>query len=225
MDKYFDSSENKNVIIKILLGIIIVMMVINIGMFKSVLSVAGDKTFKFEVPSFLESGEYSIGTTFASEKVYKMWTKIWVEEMSNFSHKDVRERVSNVMDFLAPATAYKNKADLLEFVDFVEDNFVSQKFSPETFTIEETDKKGYFDIEWTGKLTREIGLKENSLAGLRYTYTFTCFTRNGQIYINNVELSQTDGKDSKTKKRLKENRFVNYEIYGEKSNTGETNEK
>ena len=237
MESYFESSKNKSVTIKILLGIIILLLIINVGMFKSVLTIAGDKTFKFEVPSFLESGEYAIGTTFASKKVYKMWTKIWVEELANFSHEDVRERVLNIMDFLDPTTAYKNKASLLEFVNFVEENFVSQEFSAEDFKITKTNSKGYYEIKWSGKLEREIGTKKNSLSGLRYTYVFTCFTRNGQIYINNLELYRTDRADGKTKKLLKNNKFVNYDIYmsekqlkkeqkeQKKQKKGESNEK
>ena len=61
--------------------------------------------------------------------------------MANFSHEDVRKRVLNIMDFLDPTTAYKNKASLLKFVDFAEKNFVSQKFSAEDFEIAETDSR------------------------------------------------------------------------------------
>lgn len=227
MENYFDKSEKQANTIKILIGIILLMLIINIGMFKSVLSIAGDKTFKFEVPSFLETGEYAIGTTFASKKVYKMWTKIWVKEMANFSHKDVRERTSNVIDFLAPKTAYKNKAQLLEFVDFVEENFVSQEFSPNDFEFNKTDKEGYYEVKWSGRLKRQIGLKSTPLTGLKYTYIFTCFARNGQIYIHNVNLERTDDKDVKIQRLLESNEFVNYELYSdkEKSKKGEKNEK
>jgi len=228
MNKYFDGSKNQEKTIKILIGIIVFEAIINIVMFKSVLNIAGDKTFKFEVPSFLETGEYAIGTTFASEKVYKMWTKIWVEEISNFSHKDIRERMSSIIDFLDPKTAYKNKAELLKFVDFVEQNFISQSFSSDRFDFEKTAKKGYYKVSWTGTLKRQIGLKKDPMTGLKYTYSFTCFTRNGQIYINNLSLKRTDEGQHRVKKFLKENEFVNYDVYApssKKNKKGDKNEK
>lgn len=222
---YFDSSKNQQTIIKILFAVLVIQFIFNAVLFKSVIDVASDKTFKFEVPAFLETGEYSIGTSFANDRVYKMWTKLWVQEISSFSYEDINEKMDSIMDFLDPATAYKNKSELLKFVDFAKENFVTQKFDIEDFSISDTSKPGYKEIKWTGKLSRKIGLKDDPLTGLKYSYVFTCFTRNGQIYIHSMTLQRENMDERKTREALKANQFINYEVYQKSDEKSKKKEK
>lgn len=208
---YFEDLKNQSGKNKILVGIIIALLIINLIMFKSVVNIASNKTVEIQVPTFLEQGKYVIGGTFANEKVFKMWTKLWVEELANYSYKDVRSRVNNITEFLAPETFYSNKASLYKFVDFVEKNFITQSFSPENFAIKDL-QNGYYSIAWTGQLKRQIGIQEDSLSNLTYRYEFICFVRNGQIYIHSLKNDVAFQNDPAILSKLKQNEFVNFQI-------------
>lgn len=208
---YFEDLKNQSGKNKILLVIIAALLIINLIMFKSLINIASNKTVQFQVPNFLESGEYVIGSTFANENVFKMWSKVWITELANFSYKDVRERVGHIIEFLAPETTYKNKAELLEFINFVEENFITQSFAPDNFEIKELNKKGFYSVSWTGIVKREIGMKNDPLSNIKYKYEFTCFVRNGQIYIHSLKTDFADSNDVTLAKDLKGNEFINYD--------------
>lgn len=209
---YFEDLKNQSGKNKILLVIIAALLIINLIMFKSLINIASNKTVQFQVPGFLESGEYVIGSTFANENVFKMWSKVWITELANFSYKDVRERVGHIIEFLAPETTYKNKAELLEFIDFVEENFITQSFSPDNFEIKELNKKGFYSVSWTGIIKREIGMKNDPLSNIEYKYEFTCFVRNGQIYIHSLKTDVANPNDVALAKKVNDNEFINYDL-------------
>lgn len=210
---YFEDLKNQTGKNKVFLGIIGGLLIVNLIVFKGLLDVASNKTVVFQVPNYLEPGEYVIGSTFANQNIFKMWSKVWISEMANFSYKDVREKIGNIMEFLAPETAYKNKAQLFEFIDFVEANFITQSFSPDNYEIKELSKKGFYSISWAGILKREIGNTNDPLSNLKYKYEFICYVKNGQIYIHSLKTDLENPNEVINKKTLKENEFINYDVY------------
>ena len=209
MSQYFDNIANLKNFIKILLGIIGAMLIINLLLVKSLISLSSNKDIVLQVPQFLEKGKYYIGATFASENVYKMWSRIWIESLANFSYKDIRKKYKEVYPFLDPQTAFKNKTELLKFIDFVEQNFITQKFK-----ITRMDTKrlqgGYVQVKVIGKLTRIIGNKEDELSGIDYIYTITAYTKNGQIYINSIKSKFGAMGAGNNKRKLKQNKYINF---------------
>ena len=91
-NNYFEEVKTQVAKNKIFMIIIGAMFLINIIAIKGLVSVSANKTVNLSVPTFLEGGEYVIGSSFANDKTYKMWTKLWISELANFSYKDVRER-------------------------------------------------------------------------------------------------------------------------------------
>lgn len=223
-NNYFEEVKTQVAKNKIFMIIIGAMFIINIIAIKGLVSVSANKTVNLSVPTFLEGGEYVIGSSFANDKTYKMWTKLWISELANFSYKDVRERVGHIIEFLAPETAYKNKADLLDFISFIEKNFITQSFRAEDFKIKKLDG-GYVEIKWKGNLTRKVGLKESELSNLDYTYTFVCFVRNGQIYIHSLKSQLSTPGEKIVRDRLKQNDFIDYNETYDLSNPRDAKDK
>ena len=93
---YFGELENTKNFIKILIGIIGILFIINLITIKSLISVSSNKTIQIQVPQFMESGEYAIGSTFASEGVHKMWVRVWIEEIASFSYQNIREKYKSI---------------------------------------------------------------------------------------------------------------------------------
>lgn len=211
MNSYFEDLKNQATKNKVLLFIIGALLIVNLVTIRGLLGVASNKTVVFQVPNYLESGEYVIGSTFANENIFKMWSKVWITELANFSYKDVREKVENIMSFLAPETVYENKAKLLEFIEFIEANFITQSFKPDNYTFKELSKKGFYSISWEGFLHREIGMKNDPLSDLKYKYEFVTYVKNGQIYIHSLRTDFANLKDVTHK--IKDNEFINYELY------------
>lgn len=211
---YFEDLKNQAGKNKVLLTVIGGLLVVNLVAIKSLVAVSSNKTVNIQVPQLMEPGSYMIDSTTASEKVFKMWTKLWVQELSNFSYKDVRVKITNVMDYLDPATAFKNKAELISFIEFVETNYITQSFQINPATFRFTDlKNGYYKISWAGDLKREIGMEVDKLSNLEYKYSFICFVKNGQIFIKNMTMDLNRPGDPAIKKVLEENTYINYEIY------------
>lgn len=210
---YFEDLKNQTGKNKVLLGIIGGLLIVNLIVFKGLLDVASNKTVVFQVPNYLEPGEYVIGSTFANQNIFKMWSKVWITEIANFSYKDVREKVGSIMEFLAPETAYKNKSQLLKFIDFIEANFITQSFAPDNYDIKEMAKKGFYSISWEGTLKRTIGTKNDPVSNIKYKYEFICYVKNGQIYIHSLKTDVADFNEGNNRKILKENEFINYEVY------------
>lgn len=207
---YFEKQESLKGMIKILTGIIIALILVNLLIVKSLISIASNKTINVQVPQFLESGEYVIGNTFANDNVYKMWTRVWIENIASFSYKDLRDRYNGLYPFLDPQTAFKSKSEMLKFIDFVESNFVTQKFDLKDMSIKKL-KNGYVQITAYGSIKRSIGKQTDNLSGMRYAYEFVTYVRNGQVYINSISSSFYGLVDVREKEKLKANKFVNFE--------------
>jgi hypothetical protein len=206
---YFDKEQKNENIVKILLSIIVGLLIVNMLAFKSVINIASNKTISIQVPQLVESGEYVIGSSFASNNVYKMWTRIWLDQIANFSYKNIKERTEFLYPFLDPETAFKNKGKLEEFKDFVENNFITQKFELKDILITDFND-GYKQIFAYGTIHRKIGKKDDKLNGIGYVYEFILFVRNGQIYINSLS-AKILPKDLSEKKKLNQIDSVYFE--------------
>jgi len=207
---YFDKIKKHETFIKILTGIILALIISLLLVVKSLISIASNKTIVVQVPQFMESGNYIIGNTFASESVYKMWGKVWVQDIANFSYQNIRQKYENIYPFLDQQTIYKSKAELLKFIDFVENNFVTQ-----TFKIQDISTKkvpgGYVKIIIRGTVNRKIGGTKDRLNGMRYSYEFLTYVKNGQIYIKSIQTAFFALFDKQQRDKLKDNKFVNFD--------------
>lgn len=206
---YFDKEKEQEGKNKIFLSIIIALMVIDLLAFKAILSIASNKTIVIQVPQFLKSGKYVIGNTFANNNVYKMWGRIWIQEIANFSYEDIRKRTQDIFPYLNPQTAFNNKGKILKFVQFVEDNFITQKFELQNIFITNL-KNGYKEITAEGIIKRKIGKEPDKLNGMPYSYQIIAFVRNGQIYINSIKSFITNPTEPLNKKKLEKIKTVNY---------------
>jgi len=207
---FFDKNKETNSTTKILGAVIVGMLILNLLAFKSVLSIAENKTIVVEVPQFLESGKYKIGNTFASDNVHKMWARIWTEDIANFSYDNVRKRITSIFDYLAPETVYENKEKFFDFIKFVEKNYITQKFKITDFYVEDLDR-GYKKVYILGKIYRKIGSKKDKLSGLTYVYEYITFVRNGQIFIKSLKTYLASATDPATKAKLRAAESVDYQ--------------
>jgi len=206
---YFETIKKTEKQNKIFLAIIGVMILLNLIAFKSVFSIASNKTIQIVVPQYLESGKYVIGANFASRNVYKMWAKIWIEDLANFSYKDINKKYEDIYPFLAPTTAIETKAKMLNLIKYVQSNFITQTFDIKDIYV---SKKGKFTkIEVRGVLNRKIGLKKDPLSNIDYAYVIYTYIKNGQIFIQNIKSYVLNLKDHFTEKKLKDNKYVNFE--------------
>ena len=207
---YFSNSESYKGFIKILIGIIVGLILLNLLIVKSLINLAENKTIKIQVPQFMESGDYVIGNTFANENVYKMWVKVWTEDIASFSYKNIRTKYKDIFPFLDPQTAFKSKSEMLKFIDFIESNFILQKFKLKNIKTQKL-RGGFVKVTAFGSIERIIGNKRDKLSGMRYSYEFICYVRNGQIYINSITSSFYGLVDKRSKDRLRTNKFVNFD--------------
>jgi len=191
----------------ILLVIIGAMLVINAYLFKTIISMSDQAIVEIQVPQILEPGKYVIGSDNASDLVYKTWGKIWVDLLSNYSYEDVRDRANAFIDYLDPKTAFKNKKKLADFVNFVEENFVSQSFQIKGIKVQRLRGTNKVKILAYGKALRKIGDKTDPLSGL-FEYEVIAHTFNGQPYIDSFKML-VPSKKEKTKAR-KDNKYVNF---------------
>jgi len=207
---YFDKTESLKTFIKILSGVIVALILLNLLIFKSLISVIENKTIQIQVPQFMEAGNYVIGDSFASEKVYKMWVSIWIKNMTSFSYKNIRQKYNTIYPFLDSQTAFKSKSEIMRFADFVEKNFITQRFNLNDIKVRRASN-GMTKVTAYGKVYRRIGKKKDELDGLQYSYTFTVYTRHGQIYIYSIKSSFYRVRNSKNKDKLKSNTYVNFD--------------
>lgn len=207
---YFDQVEGNKNFIKILLVIIGVLIFVNLLIVKSLISIAENKNIRIQVPQFMESGEYVIGGTSASENVYKMWAKVWTQDVSNFSYKDIEEKYTNLYPFLDANTAHKSKSDILNFISFVKENFIQQKFSVNNVVVK-TVEDGFVRITVYGNIYRKIGDSVDELNGMKYSYEYLTYVKNGQIYIKSLKTSFYSLNDKRERDKLKNNSYVNFD--------------
>jgi len=210
MNSYFESNTNQGIIIKILIGIVGVMFLLNIVAFKLVANIAENKTINIQVPQYMDSGNYVIGNRGASENIYKMWGQIWFDQLTNFSYKNIDEKIKYIEPFLDNQTIFKNKTSLTELATSIKANFITQKFNIHKYEIIRL-KKGYVKIKASGKLYRHIGLRKDKLNGIPFVYTIISYTKNGQVYIKNLDSYIQKGRDLALEKRLKSNPYVNFD--------------
>jgi exosome complex RNA-binding protein Rrp4 len=207
---YFEKQESYKGFIKVLTGIIAGLIILNLLIVKSLISVASNKTIQIQVPQHMDSGEYVIGNTFASEDVYKMWVRVWAEEIASFSYKDIDKRYESIYPFLDAETAFKSKSEMIKFMKFVQINYVTQTFAIKDVSVEKLNN-GYMKIIAHGTVKRSIGNQVDELNGMRYAYEFTTYVRNGQVYINSITSKFEGIVDAREREKLKENKFVNFE--------------
>ena len=210
MNSYFESNTNQGIIIKILIGIVGIMFLLNIAAFKLVANIAENKTINIQVPQYMDSGDYVIGNRGASDNIYKMWGQIWFDQLTNFSYKNIDERIKYIEPFLDKQTVFKNKTSLTELAESIKSNFITQKFNIAEYEVVRL-KKGYVKIIAKGKLYRNIGLRKDKLNGIPFVYTIISYTKNGQVYIKNLDSYIEKGRNVKLEKRLKNNPYVNFD--------------
>jgi len=211
-DSFFDKEKENKKIIWILTGIIVFLLLIILFAFKAYINVAQNKTIFITVPQTMDSGKYIIGNTQSSPSVYKMWVKVWMEEIGNFSYKDVDKRIANIYPFLDPITAMDSKAKLQKFINFIKQNYISQRFVLNRIQFKRLPE-GYVEVVAIGKVYRKIGLKKDPLSGLVYKYKFILYTKNGSIWIKSLDVQMAKDKkdfDFNAKKQLKNNHYVNF---------------
>lgn len=207
---YFDKTKKQGTTINILLSIIGILILLNLLAFKMVANIAENKTINIQVPAFMDTGDYVIGNTRATDNVYKMWGRIWMDQLANYSYKDIDERIKYIEPFLASATMFKNKAKLKELSSFVRQNFLTQTFKTKDVSIKKL-AKGYVKIIAKGTIYRTVGLKKDKINGIPYTYEIIAYTRNGQVYIKNVKSFITTVRDGSIERKLKNNPYVNFD--------------
>jgi hypothetical protein len=205
---YFNNFEKIKDFNKMLMGIILIQTIFNIIIVKSLISVAENKDIKIQVPYTMDKGKYTIGTNSASDNVYKMWVKIWLNDITNFSHNNIRTKMESIFPFLDTQTAFKNKAELVKFIEFVESNFISQKYRYENLKIED-DINGMKKITAFGRINRKIGNTNDHLNGLKYSYKFLTYVKNGQIYIKSIKTNFYGLKDKFDRNAIENNKFIN----------------
>ena len=207
---YFDKIENYKTFMKVLVGIIVALIIVNLLIVKGLMNVAASKTIIVQVPGQLDKGEYVISSNKASSNVYKMWARLWVNTIGNFSYKNVEEKYKFIYEFLDPQTAFKNKANIAKFIEFVKQNFITQSFHLENIKLQKMPH-GYVKIIAYGKIKRYIGNQKDELSGVRYAYEFVTYVRNGQIYISAIKsYFYKVALDKKSLNKLKNNKFMDY---------------
>ena len=210
MANYFQKEEWLKLLIKIQWFFVAILLVINILIARSLISIASNKNVNIQVPQFMESGDYTIGATEASENVFNMWARVWVEGIGSFSYNNIDQRIETFLPFIDSQTMYKNKSELIKFADFVKTNFITQKFSIQDIKTERISKSHY-KVTAFGTINRQIGKSEDQLNGMRYAYTFVCYVRNGQIYIQSISSSFFGLTDTTDQRKLKLNKFVHFD--------------
>jgi len=207
---YFEGVKNQAVVLKVLIGVIAAMFLLNLVAFKMVANIAENKTVKIQVPQYMDSGSYVIGANGASDNIYKMWGRIWFEQLTNFSYKNIDEKIKYIEPFLNKQTIFKNKSDLKEMAQDIKTNFITQKFKISKYEIKRL-KKGYVEIKAKGKLYKRVGLRKDKLNGIPFEYKIIAYTKNGQVYIKSLDSYIIKIKDTDVEKKLEKNPYVNFD--------------
>jgi len=208
---HFNKQKTKDRIITILLIIVGVQFVFNAFIAKGYINVAENKEIKIQIPQFLEAGEYIIGNTYASDNTYRAWARLWTQDIANFSYQNIREKYQNIYPFLDKDTVRESKSDLLRFIDFVEENSITQSFDISADIKIKQLPGQYKKITVYGTIHRKIGSTHDQLNGMRYAYEYVTYVRSGQIFIKTIKTSFYSLSDKRQRDQLKENSFVNFE--------------
>jgi len=207
---YFESVKNQAAVLKILIGVIAAMLLLNLVAFKMVASIAENKVINIQVPPTMDSGNYVIGSSGASDEIYKMWGRIWFDQLTTFSYKNIDEKIKYIEPFLDEQTIFKSKADLKEMAQDIKTNFITQEFRINKYQVARLPK-GYVEIRAKGKLNKKIGLKKDKLYGIPFEYVIVAYTRNGQVYIKSLDSYIIKIKDDNVARKLKNNPYVNFD--------------
>ena len=205
--KYFEQVKEAGKNTNILLGIIGVLVLVNLLIVKGLIGVAQNKTVVIQVPGMMEKGKYMIGSSFASDNVYRMWVRIWVDSIGTFSYENVKKKYEEIYPFLDTQTSISSKANILKFISFVETNFISQKFRLSDITIKDLPG-GYKKIIAYGTVYRKIGGSEDLLSGMKYAYEFITYVKNGSIFIKSINTSFYAINSPDQKKIIKKNHYI-----------------
>jgi len=208
--KFFEREKNQAATMKVLLGVIVALLLMLLVAFKMVVDIAGNKEITISVPQYIDPGDYVIGTHRSSDNVYKMWGRVWLQELTNFNYKNIDEKIKFIAPFLTDKTVFKNKASLKELVQTIKENFVSQKFKIEKYRIKHL-KKGYVKIIADGKLYRTVGLRKDKLNGVPFRYEIIAYTRNGQVYIKSLDSYIKQASEGDNRRKLEKNPYVNFD--------------
>jgi len=211
-DSFFDKEKKNSKVIWILTSIIVFLLFIILFAFKAYINVAQNKTIVITVPANLEHGKYMIGNTISSKSVYKMWVKVWTNEIANFSYKNINKAMSNIYPFLDPLTVLESKAKLTKFINFVKTNYITQKFVLNSIKIKKLPSH-YVEVKAIGKVYRKIGLKDDPLSGFSYQYRYVLYTRNGSVWIKSIDVKMLKDKknfDHNKQRELNNNNYVKF---------------
>jgi len=209
---YFEKTKNTDGQVKILVGIVIVLILLNVVAFKMVANIAENKTIQINVPSYLDDGKYIIGSDQSTKNVYKMWGRVWFEQISNFSYKNVEERLAFIEPFLDKKTMFQSKSQLDSLVRNVKENFITQTFEIKDYTVDRL-KKGYVEIKATGKLYRKVGLRQDELSGINFGYSIIAYTKHGNVLIKSIKSFVDNTNDSKTRRMLEDNKYIDFDKF------------
>lgn len=209
---YFEKTKNTDGQVKILVAIVIVLILLNVVAFKMVANIAENKTIQINVPSYLDDGKYVIGSDESTKNVYMMWGRVWFDQISNFSYKNVEERLKFIEPFLSRKTMFESKAQLDSLVRNVKENFITQTFEIKDYSVERL-KKGYVEIKATGQLHRKVGLRQDELSGIDFGYSIIAYTKHGNVLIKSIKSFVDNTNDSKTRKLLKDNQYIDFEKF------------
>ena len=207
---YFEGVKNQAIVLKVLIGVIVALILLNLVAFKLVADIAENKTINIQVPQYMDSGKYVIGNRGASDNIYKMWGQIWFDQLANFSYKNIDEKIKYIEPFLDRQTIFKNKTDLKELAESIKTNFITQSFKIEDYNIRRL-ARGFVEVSAKGKLFRQVGLRSDKLSGIPFTYKIVAYTRNGQVYIKSLDSYISDIREANVKRQLEKNPYVNFE--------------
>ena len=211
---FFEKGQKNDSAVKILMGVVVLLILLDIAAFRMVSNIAENKTISINVPSYMDTGDYVIGARSSTNNVYEMWGRVWFEQLSNFSYKDVRGKIDFIKPFLDRKTMFESKAELEELVMSVERNFISQRFDIKSYEVKRLNGAGNFvEIIAHGSLFRTVGLRSDELNGIPYAYSIVAYTRHGQVIIKNLKsfVDKTGSQD--TKKLLKNNTYINFDNF------------
>lgn len=209
-EQYFDREKTYTIIIKALIAVGVALFLVVLILVRAYINVASNKTVVIQVPQVLPPGQYGIGADAASENVFSMWSRIWVQQIGSFSYKDIDGKYEAIMPFIDPQTAYKSKSDIMSFIKFIKTNFITQEFKLNDIKVERVSGN-YYKVTAFGTINRMIGQSADQLNGMRYAYTFLCYVRNGNIYIKSINSSFFGLNDVRTQEQLKFNKFVHFD--------------